>query len=362
MTTSCDSRSEVGKDGPTVDELYASPEALNGRLTTDSERSGIVSEAPSLESGIMTPPTSDSQYFHSDFDFTVESFFEDIPGVEEDLGIFTSKMITSEVPSDFDLQTLVSDSRGAADIASRATETFSTQKANTRCLCFLQAIHTHEAIEVNLVFALQHQSGTAANLLRHQKKCLRECEDLLDCQSCRTKSDYVMLILSMCDKIARNLEKAFVMMLPTCQERDTSYRKRGNSRVSFMDSHQEKLTFSHSQGHQTSLHAQTPQDPGQYLMSTRNGSCNRHPPEHLQIGRENHDRDPERKNTLQIGLWQLDGDDELQVLNSLFTARIDRLRSLLTTLGNLVNNYDWPAHERLVDDIRRRLTESFCIA
>lgn len=77
---------------------------------------------------------------------------------------------------------------------------------DTKCSCFERAINTYEGIQINLVWGLCHLQGGGEDLLNNQKRALTDCEGLLECESCRAKSGFMMLVISMCDRILVSIE------------------------------------------------------------------------------------------------------------------------------------------------------------
>ncbi|KAI0454664.1 hypothetical protein F5B21DRAFT_474613 [Xylaria acuta] len=232
------------------------------------------------------------------------------------------------------------------------------------CLCFSLAMCTHEAIEVNLVHGLQDQSATAENLLQHMKTCLADCEALLRCHACRTKSEYVMLILSMCEKIACSLEDARAVLLPSDSRRnDLHSDKTDRSRVwgtgSGASWTQHPVNASEALGSGiTSVSAAPP--------ARRESVVNEVDNIHGQRDRTSWREEgeivgcyPSVRRRLRIGFWQLDDDDETHVLRGLLVARIGKFASLLEMLRDVVGKHQWPVHKNLTWTLQGRFEDAF---
>ncbi|KAI1337317.1 hypothetical protein F5Y15DRAFT_158597 [Xylariaceae sp. FL0016] len=234
--------------------------------------------------------------------------------------------------------------KAAANTSNGSPDNFHTFHSQYQCSCFAQAISVHENIEVNLVGVLHDHSGTAEELLKQQKNCLAECENLLECNPCCSRSDYVMLILSMCMKIASSLENSW-LALPLVK-RGTS----GNSESRQITSPAE-----------TSECNQLLAGLG-HILYTRNSY-------HIaqQKGIRGSDgntatrglrsEQPNGSQRLEIGAWELDDEDEIHVFRSLLLARVQRFGSLAHNLERMVAVNDWPVHKGVVLDLKANFAE-----
>ena len=80
--------------------------------------------------------------------------------------------------------------------------------SSTGCNCIGQALSIYEAIEVNLVWGPREGCSPANKVMHHQKSVLAQCEAIFACSStCSQRSEYVMLLIHMCDKILGSLER-----------------------------------------------------------------------------------------------------------------------------------------------------------
>ncbi|KAI0195212.1 hypothetical protein EV127DRAFT_181555 [Xylaria flabelliformis] len=232
------------------------------------------------------------------------------------------------------------------------------------CLCFSLAMCTHEAIEVNLVHGLQDQSATAETLLQHMKTCLADCEALLRCNACRTKSEFVMLILSMCEKIACSLEDAYALLLPSAPCRKDLYsdkadrsRMWGTGSGASWTRHPVNTAETFRSGI-TSVPVAFPARRESVVNEVDNicepGDRTRWREE----GEIEGDR-PSVRRRLKIGFWQLDDDDETHVLRGLLVARIGKFSTLLETLRDVVGKHQWPVHKNLTWTLQGRFEDAF---
>lgn len=192
------------------------------------------------------------------------------------------------------------------------TEASSPVTSDPGCSCFSQAASTHEAIEV-AVWGQNELWRNADDMLRHQKKALMECEELLGCRRCTAQSAYMMLLLSMCRRILTTLGNL-------CQ--GTSWRGSGNT--------------------------VTPSGHG-----PEQGKWRKHADDS-----DGTEESRSRGYGISIRNRQLDDDDEHLVLQSLLTARVARLGRLLSTLDRIVSEHNWPAHKAIIRELQTRLTGS----
>ena len=206
--------------------------AINARKSIDSEErdmpldsvQGPVAPASSMTASsseahidiAKTPPDTDlsstpaDRIFNLGTEFDMETFFDIDYGIEAARSTGASDITVPETHKDVWPQ---------AAMATSIQEKYNppSQPADSGCPCALRAIQTHESIEIGLVFGLQYQPGRITDVLQRQKACLADCEALLRCQSCTAKSGHVVLILSMCDKIAYNMEDVLSVVFPRGQ-------------------------------------------------------------------------------------------------------------------------------------------------
>ena len=83
----------------------------------------------------------------------------------------------------------------------------------------------------------------------------------------------------------------------------------------------------------------------------------------LKLQQREREREREReRGGLNIGLlWQLDGDDELHVVQSLLLLRVKKLGRLIGNIERVVNMNHWPTHEDRARDLRDRFTHAMLV-
>lgn len=55
-----------------------------------------------------------------------------------------------------------------------------------------------------------------------------------------------------------------------------------------------------------------------------------------------------------VGAWQIDDDDELELVISLIKSRVTRLGNLISMAEGTISANAWPWHERLIQALRKR--------
>ncbi|KAF5597651.1 transcription factor [Fusarium pseudocircinatum] len=156
---------------------------------------------------------------------------------------------------------------------------------------------------------------TQQTILKRQKMILLRCDSLVQCRNCWSRPDFVMLIMTMCDRILTSLEavERFV-----CSRSDDDMNKVA------------------SNGAAVALDMQamaTPSRTGLEVPSLSRSS------QMLQPG---------------VGTWQIDDDDEMELVISLIKSRATRLGNLITMAEGTISANAWPWHERLVQALRKR--------
>lgn len=176
---------------------------------------------------------------------------------------------------------------------------------NHICSCFAQAIGVYEGIGARSIGCSRDPSTSTDQILQHQKLALMRCEDLLKCQRCCSRSDFIMLIISMCDRMLSSLHSVL--------ERARQGRQHGQSQGSCVQRETQNNAMSST-------------------FNVNNSSRGRP--------------------RLQIGAWQLDDEDELQVLQSLLKLRFAKLGDFVNEIGKVVDINHWPAHQHIVLNLR----------
>ncbi|KAF4961242.1 hypothetical protein FGADI_479 [Fusarium gaditjirri] len=158
---------------------------------------------------------------------------------------------------------------------------------------------------------------TQQTILKRQKMILLRCDSLVQCGTCWSRPDFVMLIITMCDRILTSLEavERFV-----CSRSDDDI-----NRVS-------------SKGDATALDMQAMAAPSRAGLEVSSLSRSRSS-QMLQPG---------------VSAWQIDDDDEMELVISLIKSRVTRLGNLITMAEGTISANAWPWHERLVQALRKR--------
>lgn len=228
----------------------------------------------------------------------------------------------------------------------------STASTSSSCSCMMTAVSIYEALQVQLVWGdpiagmsqapspnsasadspyspLSSWSGsgsgsgtgsgsaaghttalmTQQTILQRQKTMLARFESLLGCSTCWSRPDFVMLMITMCDRILTSLEAV---------ERFVCSRTDGTNRVG--------------------SNSTTPAAADANTMAMSRADLDL--PSHVQQPR--------------VGAWQIDDDDELELVISLIKSRVTRLGNLIAMAERTVSANAWLSHERLAQALRRR--------
>ncbi|RTE69453.1 hypothetical protein BHE90_016165 [Fusarium euwallaceae] len=208
---------------------------------------------------------------------------------------------------------------------------------SSSCCCMMTAVSIYEALQVQLVWgdpvvgpspAPSPKSGSAdfsyssesdttplmtqQTILQRQKTILVHFESLLGCGTCWSRPDFVMLMITMCDRMLTSLEavERFV-----CSRTDNTNRVSSNSTAT---ADINSLATSRAELDLPPL-SRSPQ-----VLQPR------------------------------VGAWQIDDDDELELVLSLIKSRVTRLGTLIAMAEGMVRANAWLLHERLAQALRRR--------
>ncbi|KAF4428835.1 transcription factor [Fusarium acutatum] len=240
-----------------------------------------------------------------------------------------------------------------------ATSTSTSTSSSSSCCCMMTAVSIYETMQAQLVWgdpiagpsAASTPSSTSAGssyssgpswsgsesgsgtgtaatvyqstsplmtqqtILKRQKMILLRCDSLVQCGTCWSRPDFVMLIMTMCDRILTSLEavERFV-----CSKNDDNITQvSSNGATAALD-----------------MHAMaTPSRGGLEVLPLSRSS------QMLQPG---------------VGAWQIDDDDEMELVVSLIKSRVTRLGNLITMAEGTISANAWPWHERLVHALRKR--------
>ncbi|KAI1268143.1 hypothetical protein F5Y18DRAFT_279535 [Xylariaceae sp. FL1019] len=239
------------------------------------------------------------------------------------------------------------------DLNATSTSTYSS------CPCMMTAVSIYEALQVQLVWgdpvagmspapspnsasadspssSLSSWSGsgsapgiglgsetchikpfmTQQTILQRQKTMLARFESLFGCSNCWSRPDFVMLMITMCDRILTSLEavERFVCSKPDDTNRVSSIRIAAAAAAA---------------------------DVNDMVTSSKELDLPLMP------------RSPQVQQP-RVGAWQIDDDDELELVISLIKSRVTRLGSLIAMAEGTVSANAWLSHERLAQALRRR--------
>lgn len=230
-----------------------------------------------------------------------------------------------------------------------------SNSSSSSCCCMMTAVSIYEAMQTQLVWGdpiagpsaasspnstsagssyssgpswSGSESGTGATtyhsttplmtqqtILKRQKTILLRCDSLVQCSTCWSRPDFVMLIITMCDRILTSL--VAVERFVCGRSDDDVNRISSNITAAAVDMH----------AMETSSRA------GLEVSSLSRSS------QMLQPG---------------VGAWQIDDDDEMELVISLIKSRVTRLGNLITMAEGTISANAWPWHERLVQALRKR--------
>ncbi|KAH7028043.1 uncharacterized protein B0I36DRAFT_365164 [Microdochium trichocladiopsis] len=243
------------------------------------------------------------------------------------------------------------------DATSTSTSTYSS------CSCMMTAVRIYEALQVQLVWgdpvagmspapspnsasadspcsSLSSSSGsgsgsrpgtlsgsatcnttplmTQQTILQRQKTMLARFESLLGCGTCWSRPDFVMLMITMCDRILTSLEavERFV-----CSRTDDANRVSSNTTAA--------------------------------AAAAVAADVNATAASRAELGLPPLSRSPQVQQP-RVGAWQIDDDDELELVISLIKSRVTRLGNLIAMAEGTVSANAWLSHERLAQALRRR--------
>ncbi|GAW14103.1 hypothetical protein ANO14919_034970 [Xylariales sp. No.14919] len=189
------------------------------------------------------------------------------------------------------------------------------------CFCFSDAIGTYDYIQTTLVWKQDTRTVTSEALLQSQKKALSECEKLLTCKSCTSQPKYITLIIVMCENLLSSMEDGCQMQM--CSRRN---KEGAVERWDEIEEGNEDHQRQESQGKGPESERAETSDPSSDDINYR----------------------------VVVGRWQLDSDDQLSVIQSLFSARVARLLYLIARLERIAHEHRWSNQGRRIQDIRER--------
>jgi hypothetical protein len=209
--------------------------------------------------------------------------------------------------------------------------------------CLKQLVQALDTAEINLVWDLCDHSEVKNDILKTQTQSLTDCAALAECPSCIKESTYVTAILSLASKILNSL--IVVCSMAT-------------------DSPYEHVEINH-----------------QWLETGDSGCATRSVPKHSRGWRPSgsevgysaldqfdvgNERDlavggmrygiGNKSGLLMFGQWHLDEEDELKILQTLLTSRLERLAKVFGGVESQISLCDWPNHKAMCGRLRKRLS------
>lgn len=184
------------------------------------------------------------------------------------------------------------------------------------------------------------ESAPVDTTLQCLKRTLTRCEEFVGCQSCSKRSECFMMSISICDTMLSSVEQ--VAGAVHTEDAIISYTAHIRSGTS---------------GDNISLHTRgseyDPHDPNDATTRGNHASTSTDKGQCRKESESSYSRDV--RPGLKIGRWQLDNDDERQVIQSLLAARMVRLSRLIAKIQHSVQLNEWPVHEALAGHMQERL-------
>lgn len=223
-----------------------------------------------------------------------------------------------------DIGDLVFDSPISLVAPKTPTNTSSSSAASTStntlwpCSCLHQAMAANEAVEI-ISWSQRDSCRDVYDVLQQQKAALARCEGLLGCQECTVQPSYVMMLLSMCQKLSDTLEKISRGADEEEDDREDGAEQRKRNRG---DSYESRSGVVGGNGKNSSAAGTTSQRYG-YGISIRE--------------------------------QRLDDDDESLVLKSLVVMRVKMLRRIVGRVDEMMSSHNWPVHKGVCRELRSLL-------
>lgn len=203
-----------------------------------------------------------------------------------------------------------------------ANEATPASSSSATCECLPHVARIYEFVTAKLVWTSSRRPGDLKDILKNQKAALQGCEISLQCCTCANRSSYILLVISICEKIMGSLERV----------------------------------VSGTQGPRLQDGIpQTPSDMTECQMNGNSLSQRNHINEDTGTIGPNRSRD--HGLGLSFGWWQLDDDDEKHVVHGLITARLVKLNQVVETLERLVNRQEWCLQGSMLRELRSQYLE-----
>nr|BAV32144.1 hypothetical protein [Sordaria araneosa] len=167
------------------------------------------------------------------------------------------------------------------------------------CFCTDLVVSANASMQVRLVWSAGldgNSTSSIEDILQCQKNVLASCDSFFQCKRCSSKPDYVVLVISMCREMVDGVKALEQITSPE--------GPRSRSRRSHL-------------GH----------------------------------------TDASNKPRLEAGGWQLDDNDEIEIIRHLIQVRITKLRKLVGQLEHMVNAGGHASYGWMVGNLRKSLDE-----
>ncbi|KAG8156799.1 hypothetical protein KVR01_013404 [Diaporthe batatas] len=312
--------------------LYTSPPEFHSPPSGSS-----ISEAVSSQAVKARERMSDTGTLHIEpSDFNKESLGSQIA--------HGSVSRNGSISSSHEFSQYHSDAATGIDPIASEKEQQQQHRCKGECLCITKVLLAYQDINMNLngragagwnaAFPFEHNpSPLTGNQVLTKKKgtfidqqipvetvlhCIKSsieiCEMLMDCQNCSARSECIMLSICMCETMVARAEELVGAVDPSpslllsASAMDLDYGA-GNKAMALDSNH---------------------------ILTARSG--------------------------LRLGQWRLDNEDELQVIQSLLTARMTRLDSLTARMKHVAQQNEWPVHDARIGSLRERLVGAMFLA
>ena len=302
-----DSRSEAP---PTTRPTSTSlPEHLVSTLTPapiGSAESEIIADRPNMSEEHSITNTNTDYYtgLTPDLDMDLEDAHQ-------------SSLSPHEPFADFGADFSILDTTEPID-PSIFAETNSSEEVDTafarrqRCSCS-EMVRTYEMAELYLVWAPRDRSGVMSievdEIFRYQKTVLASCEAVLSCNLCSLRSEQVLLMISICNKLL----------------------------ASFVQISAAPPLIAQESARPSNLGQRSPRQEQQLIKGCSSVMS--------------------RGLNSVISEWKIDDEDKKQVLKALLNSRAARLNSLMNRLGEVVTANHWLIHRSMIRDFLERFAE-----
>lgn len=203
-----------------------------------------------------------------------------------------------------------------------ASEATPASSSSATCECLGRVAGIYEFVTAKLVWRSLRLPRDLKDILKNQKAALQGCEISLQCRTCVNRSSYILLVISICEKIMGSLER--VVSGPQRPEPQDGFSQMPS-----------EMTECQLSGNSLSQRDQ---------MNTDTGEIGPNRTHDHGLG-------------LSFGWWQLDDDDEKHVVHGLITARIIKLNQVVETIERLVNRQEWCLQGGMVRELRSRYLE-----